>query len=196
MGRPYSDLEKQCVAILANGGNPASSSDEAVAKYWAWKINPSSSAHQFTGDRATSKRSTGRKLDTKYIQPFDGIVATATLIEVSISQRAMTDISETVRNTFGFQTPSGTNQKVPLKRFKPAKVYYRTGAAETSAERTSRITGRKYKSYYSASDNGYSAPFGLVGSDTELQRRTAIKTALGATINLITFTPQVYRSAG
>jgi hypothetical protein len=84
-----------------------------------------------------------------------------------------------------------------LGRFKPAKVYYRTGAAADSISRTSRITGRTYKSYYTGSDEGYTAPFGKVNTaDTEVERRTAIKAAIVAadtTANLISFTPEKYR---
>ncbi|PSB47300.1 hypothetical protein C7B80_10220 [Cyanosarcina cf. burmensis CCALA 770] len=193
MGKPYSDLEKQCIAILANGGNPANSQDEAVAKYWQWKINPSSNAHKFTGDLAGSKRSAGRKLSTRYIKPFDAIVAATTYAAVTMSARSLTEIPQAVRDSFGFHTLAAGDQGIKIGKFKPAKVYYRTGASETSSERTSRVTGREYKSYYTSSDQGYTAPFGVVGSDTEAQRQTAIRTALGSNINLVTFTPQIYR---
>lgn len=197
MPKRFSDLEKSAIAILANGGNPANSQDEAVQKYWQWKINPSSNAHKFTGPLAGSKRSTGRKLTTLYITPFDAIVSSTTRAAVSVSSRALSEVPESVRNATGCEAEPGTNnQGIRIGKFKPAKVYYRTGTAASSSDRTSRITGRTYKSYYTPTDQGYSYPFGVVSSGTEKARQTAIADAIRAaneTIDLITFSPQVYR---
>ncbi len=33
MGKRFGDLEKQAIAILANGGNPTTSQDEALRNY-------------------------------------------------------------------------------------------------------------------------------------------------------------------
>jgi hypothetical protein len=94
----------------------------------------------------------------------------------------------------GISVIDNTVKAFRLGKFKPARVYARTGAAATSADRTSRITGRKYKSYYQESDEGYSAPFGKkAATDTQAERQQEIKIEVQSivdTINLITFTPE------
>ena len=87
-----------------------------------------------------------------------------------------------------------SNTPLRVKGYSPAYVYWRNGAAETSTARPSRITGRSYKSYYTAADEGYVAPFGKnAATDSEYDRQKAIKAAFGTEINLITFTPEKYR---
>jgi len=171
MPKHFGDLEKSAIAILANGGNPANSTDEAVAKYWQWKINPSSNSHKFVGDLAPSKRPNNRKLSTRYVQPFDAIVAATTYAAVGVSQRTLTATNGAIQTALGFKTLGETDRGIRIGKFKPARVYYRTGAASTSAERTSRITGRTYKSFYTGADEGYSAPFGVVSTGTEKARQ-------------------------
>lgn len=188
MGKRFSDLEKRAIAILANGGNPATSNDEALKNYWQWKINPSSAAHRLP---TASKRTSGRRLDTRHIKPFSIDLAADQFAKVQISRRTDT-AAGTVKTFLGHQTLSGAQKGVKLGNFSPAQVYWRTGAATDSATRTSRITNQPYKSYYAGADEGYSAPFGQVGSDTMAVRQQAIKNALGNTINLISFSPEKY----
>lgn len=196
MGKPYSDLEKRAIAILAGGGNPATSQDEAVKKYWTWKINPSAASHDLP---AASTRTTNRKKDPKSILPF-GIVLNAGLFAtVQISKRSATAAEAAgILDDCQYKTLASTDQSLKLKSFRPAQVYWRTGEAATSAERTSRITGRKYKSYYTGTDEGFVAPFGRnTGTDTEAVRQKAIKTALAAGSvkpNLVAFLPEIYRT--
>lgn len=191
MGKPYSDLEKRALAILANGGNPAQSQDTAVANYWQWKINPSSNAHNLPTE---STRTADRKKDAVALLPFGATLATGTFAKAQITKRTNTALPANVKSAAGYQTVSGTQQALRLRGYQPAYVYWRTGEATTSASRTSRITRRPYKSYYTASDQGYLAPFGRVNTaDTEGQRQQAIKTAFATGINLITFTPEKYR---
>lgn len=196
MGKPYSDLEKRAFALLAGGGNPANTQDEELRNYWTWKLNPRDNSHDLP---TASQRSTNRKLNSVAIEPFAGMPFPDLFAKVSISKRSDTATSGAIRTAVGFVSlTDGTNntklqKSITLGRFIPARVYWRTGEAASPVARTSRITKRPYKSYYSAGDEGYSAPFGKVGTDTLVQRQTAIKTALGTAINLVTFSPEKYR---
>lgn len=186
MPKRFGDLEKRAIAILANGGNPANSNDTEVARYWQWKINPSNANHKLP---TTSVRANNRKLSNRNITPFNVEMVAGTFAQVQISARTAT-AAQTIATQLGYQTLTAGQNSYPLKKFKPAQVYWRTGAATTSAARTSRITGRSYKSYYTNADEGYTASFGKVGTDSYTDRTRAITTALGTTINLITFTAE------
>lgn len=190
MGKPYSDLEKRAIAILANGGNPATSQDQALARYWQWKTNPSSNAHNLP---EASTRTANRKKDEVYLEPFGVDLVDGILAKVFITKRTNTALPAGVKTACAHKT-LGNNQGLKLKSYSPAYVYWRTGEAATSAPRTSRITGRSYKSYYTQTDEGFLAPFGRsVATDSEADRQKAIKAAFGTGINLITFTPEKYR---
>ena len=194
MGKPFSDLEKRVIAILAGGGNPLQSNDQEVVKYWNWKINPTAASHDLP---TTSIRASGRKTDEVNILPFTASLPASQFAKATFSKRAQTGIAGGVKTALAHKTVGENDSAIWLGKFKPAKVYYRTGAAENSVARTSRITGRSYKSYYTGSDEGFTAPFGKVNStDTQLQRQVAIKAAIisaDATVNLISFTPEKFR---
>lgn len=189
MGRRFGDLEKRAMAILANGGNPATSQDQALANYWQWKINPSSNAHNLP---AASRRGSGRRKDPKYITPFGLTLAPNQLAKVQVTRRTIAVATGAILTAVGFGNLSGSETGIKVGNFQPAQVYWRVGAATSSASRTSRITNQPYKSYYAGTDEGFVAPFGKVGNDSVLQRQTAIKAALGANINLISFRPEKY----
>lgn len=191
MGKPFSDLEKRAIAILANGGNPAASQDTALARYWAWKINPSSNAHNLP---AESTRTANRKKDEVQLNPFGVDLVTGVLAKALITKRTNTALPPSVKTACAYQA-LGSNQSLRLRGFRPAYVYWRTGEAATSTARPSRITGRSYKSYYAAADEGYLAPFGRNAStDSEADRQKVIKAAFAdPKPNLITFTPEKYR---
>jgi hypothetical protein len=115
-----------------------------------------------------------------------------------MSQRTAAAAAAGIKTACGQKTLATGESALWIGRFTPAKVYYRTGAAATSIERTSRITKRTYKSYYEAADEGYSLPFGKVTStDTIAERQSAIATAIQAAVtdaNLISFSPEVFRA--
>ncbi|MBE9191403.1 hypothetical protein IQ230_13815 [Gloeocapsopsis crepidinum LEGE 06123] len=192
MPKPFSDLEKRAIAILASGGNPANSADLELARYWQWKINPSSSAHDLP---ATSTRTTGRKKDPVYLLPFAVILATDVLAKVQMTRRTAAALPANVKTACGHEV-LGSKSGYRFRSYKPAYVYWRTGASETSDPRTSRITGRKYKSAFTAGDEGFLAPFGKTAStDTEGAKQEAIFAAFPTPKPaLITFTPEKYRA--
>lgn len=194
MGKPYSDLEKRALAILANGGNPATSLDKELANYWQWKINPSLATHNLP---EVSTRTVGRKLNNVGINPFGLSMAVNTFAKVSVSQRSQTWASSTLETALSHQPLAGSNVGYKLGSYTPARVYARTGAAATSADRTSRVTGRKYKSYYAPADEGYTLPFGQnVDSSNFAVRQEVIRQAIlvqDPTINLISFSPEKLR---
>lgn len=192
MGKPYSDLERQAIAILANGGNPATSADTALARYWQWRINPSSSAHDLP---AASTRTTGRKKDPVYLLPFGIILAANVLAKVQMTGRTNTALPALVKSACGHEV-LGSRDGYRFRSYKPAYVYWRTGASTTSDPRVSRITGRRYKSAFTAGDEGFLAPFGrTTTNDTEASRQEAIFAAFpNPRPALITFTPEKFRN--
>lgn len=195
MAKRFGDLEKRALAILANGGNPANSQDTALRNYWNWKINPSSAAHNLP---AGSERPNGRKKNPVYLEPFAIDLPAGIIAKVTISQRSDTVANAAIKSACGLAL-LGSATGLGLKGYTPARVYWRTGEATTSAPRTSRITNQPYKSFYTGTDEGYSVPFGRSGTQTLAQRQAAIKTAIapaGSPINLITFSPEKYRGAG
>jgi len=119
MGKPFSDLEKRAIAILANGGNPANSADTELARYWQWKINPSSNAHDLP---AASTRTTGRKKDPVYLLPFGTTLATNVLAKVQITRRTNTALPAVVKTACGHET-LGSREGYRFKSYNPAYVY-------------------------------------------------------------------------
>lgn len=190
MARRFSDLNEQVFNIFASGGDPAQSNIGEVKNYWVWRTNPSNADHKL---KPASKRSSGRKLDSIYITPFTITLAADTYAKLSISQRTKTAAGTTIATAAGHKAISGSESGLVVGKFQPAKVYWRNGAATTSADRISRITKETYKSYYTETDEGFSAPFGKVGTGTYQERQAAIRTAIGAGVNLITFSPEIYR---
>lgn len=192
MGKPFSDLEKQVIAILSGGGDPLQSQNEAVRKYWEWRLNPSSTAHDLP---ESSTRTSGRQLDDVAIVPFSTTLGANNYAKVTISQRSMA-FYDSVKGILGHQTLADTDVAFRLGKFTPAKVYARTGAAAESTARTSRITGRKYKTRYAGTDQGYSAPFGAGTANENFYNRQQLVEEevqkLDATINLISFSPEKY----
>jgi hypothetical protein len=194
MGKPYSDLEKQALAVIRGGGNPATSADKGLANYWQWKLDPSDSSHNLP---ETSTRKTGRKLDYIAVKPFATLPIATQFAKVSISQRSFQGMPTSLKVPAGFKTLAEEPTALILGKFKPARVYFRKGAANTSSPRISRITKRSYKSSYTSSDEGYSVPFGkTTATDTVLATQADITAALSIPalgINLITFTPEVFK---
>lgn len=191
MGRPFSDLEKRAFTILANGGDPAQSLDTELASYWAWRINPSLESHDLS---AASTRITGRKLQETGINPFGMDLPANTFAKATLTKRTQDFITAPLKTALQHNDLAPTTTAYRLARFRPARVYARTGAADTPTERTSRITGRKYKTYYTQADEGYSMPYGQnADGDTDRQRQTAITAAIktqDTTVDLISYSPE------
>ena len=191
MGKPFADLEKQALAILANGGDPTQSKNKAVAEFWEWKINPSAPSHNLP---AASERPTGRKLDDVNIKPFTQPLKTGVLARVTVSKRSKEASTDGIISAAEHRQLGTDDISIALKGFKPARVYWRTGASATAEERTSRITGRKYKSYYTAADEGFSLPYGNSATGTtQYEKQTTLKTLIApanSTVDLVTFTPE------
>jgi hypothetical protein len=194
MGKPYSDLEKQALAIIRGGGNPAVSADKGLANFWKWKLDPSDISHNLL---AASTRTIGRKLDYVAILPFATLPVATQKVKVTISQRSLAAVPSDVKTAAALKLASEEPTALLLGKFKPAKAYFRLGAATTPTERTSRITERKYKTAYAPGDQGYSFPFGKkTATDTLASTQADIKTAFGTGATaprLITFSPEVYR---
>lgn len=194
MGKPYSDLEKQALAIIRGKGDPATSSDKGLANYWKWRMDPSDTSHNLP---SVSTRTTGRKLDFVSILPFAVLPVPTQRGMVTISQRSLAAAAAGLRAAAGLKLLSEEPTSIELGRFRPAKVYYRTGAGTTPSSRVSRITERAYKSAYAPGDEGYSIPFGRTNATDNLASTQADIAAFlksgSNPINLITFSPEKYR---
>jgi hypothetical protein len=195
MGKPFSDLEKQALAIIRGGGNPETSQDEAISNYWKWRMNPNSAAHKLP---AASKRTSGRKLDYMSILPFATLPVATQRAKVSISQRSFQGMPPGLKTPAGLKTLTEEPTSLRIGNFKPARVYFRKGAGASSTVVTSRITKREYRTLYASSDEGFSVPFGkTTATDTLSSTQADITAELSAPalgINLITFSPEVYRA--
>ena len=191
MGKRFGDLEKRALALLAAGVDPKTSQDEALRNFWTWKVNPSDASHNLP---AASERPNGRKTNPTYLQPFGVVLPANVYAKVTISQRSFMAASATVLAACNLHTLVPASETgLKLKSFTPARVYWRIGEATTSAPRISRITKQTYKSFYTATDEGFSVPFGRKSTDSLLTRQNDIKAAIGTGINLITFSPEKYR---
>jgi hypothetical protein len=189
MGKPYSDLEKHAIRLITVQPDYTQWTDEEVRKYWAWKIRADKASHNLP---SASERPSGRKLSPVYLKPFGKNLPATVFYQAGITTRSKeAKVNQGLTDeVLGYLTPGADANNEEPKRFKPARVYYRTGAATTPVTRTSRITGREYKTYYAAVDQGYSMPFGKKGTDTEAQRHQEIIAAIGNDIHRITFTPE------
>lgn len=192
MGRPFSDLEKQALRLLAGGGNPLTGNDEELKKYWQWRINPAAPSRRLP---AESSRATGRQTNEVGITPFGFELAASQVARVTISQR-LAAFYNAEKDELGLKTLSATVIGIPLE-FTPAKIYARRGAATTPREETSRITGRKYKTKFSPTDEGFTAPFGSKTSgDSIAVRQAALALKIGAFsgVGIVTFTPERFKN--
>jgi hypothetical protein len=192
MGKPFSDLEKQALRLLAGGGDPLTGNDEELKKYWRWRINPGDPSHDLPD---TSTRTVGRELVEIGITPFGLDLAAGQAARVTISTRSK-DFYDPKKSELGHKVLSATVIGIPLD-FRPAKVYARKGAAETPQSKTSRITGRKYKTKFVSGDQGFTSPFGLkVAGESIAVRQAALATEIGSigTVGLVTFTPERFKS--
>ena len=191
MPKPFSDLASQVMAILASGGDPLQSQNEAVKKYWQWRLNPTDDSHDLPDE---STRTEDRQLEDVYIEPFGVDLPDKLYAKVTISKRSLDFFTAKFTDLGVKATLADGEIGLKLGDFTPARVYARTGGATAPQERISRITGRKYKSYYARTDQGYSAPFGTKGTTLDyFTRTTEVETAVKdiATVkDFVTFSPE------
>lgn len=195
MGKPFSDLEKRAFTILSNGGDPAQSLDRELASYWRWRLDPSAASHDLPQE---SIRTNDRKLRDVAIRPFDLDLGNDVFVRTTISERSYAAIGDGTKATLNIQDIAATTTAYRLARYTPPKVYWRTGGGDRPLPRTSRITGRKYTTYFQRSDPGYTAPFGkAAGAERVSARQALIRAALQpaeGTLDLISFSPEKARN--
>ncbi|MGL5940815.1 MAG: hypothetical protein ACRC2S_10555 [Waterburya sp.] len=192
MGRPFSDLEQQALRLIAGGGDPLTGNDEVLKKYWKWRINPGDPSHDLP---AASSRTIDRQTNEIGISPFGLDLAAGQVAKTTISIRSAA-FYNAYKAELGLKELSATVIGIPLD-FRPAKIYARKGAAATSREETSRITGRKYRTRFQPSDEGFTSPFGTKASGDDIAERQAVLKPLvgGASgVGVVTFTPERFKS--
>lgn len=172
----FSDLDRQVTTLLKDGKDPLTSNDPRVKAYWEWKLNQGGDKRK---QRPESIRSNDRDLKNVAILPFSLTLPANFFFKATISKRAKAITG--AGSVYGYQTLSGSDiaLQVDSRDFTPAKVYFRNAAADASVTRpASRITKQPYKSRFAATDEGYQAPFGKVGTDNYNARVTALNTTL------------------
>jgi hypothetical protein len=195
MSRRFGDLEARLLSFLQGGGNIDNIQEEALKKYAAWKFNVGGDKRQLP------TTSTRNRQGLKYaiINPF-GSTAVDELFLASVSERARAWLAgqpAALKTAVGWKAvpaPTAANQPQFVKGFIPARAVIRQ-QAERADERTSRITGRKYKTKAGSTQQGYSIPFGAVGANAEIEQIRQIQTAVPDANFSVSFLPEKFVSA-
>jgi len=193
--RRFSDLEARLLSFLQSGGGKDINQiqDEALRKYAEWKFN------QGGNKRKLPASSTRDRKGIKYaiIQPFGVESDNRKLYLASVSERARLWLAGQPTNlkiAVGWKpepASSSTNQPILVKGFMPARAVIRQKAASAD-ERTSRITGQKYKTKASSSQQGYSIPFGSVSDNAEITQAREITSAVQGENFSVNFLPEKF----
>lgn len=196
--RRFSDLEGRLLSFLQSGGSRDVSQiqDDELRNYAEWKFNVGGRK------RLLPASSTRNRQGIKYaiIEPFGEETNPRRLFLASVSERARAWLATQpggLKTAVGWQpVPQGptANQPILVKGFIPARAIIRQQAA-SSTEQTSRITGKKYKTKASSTQQGYSIPFGSVSDNGELQQARAISAAVPDANFSVSFLPEKYVKA-
>lgn len=196
--RRFSDLEGRLLSFLQSGGNRDISQiqDEELKKYAEWKFNIGGNKRKLPAS------STRNREGIKYaiIEPFGEETTQAKLFLASVSERARTWLAgqtAALKTAVGWKAaPASTspNQPIFVKGFIPARAVIRQKAASAD-ERTSRITGKKYKTKAGSTQQGYSIPFGSVSDNAEITQARAIAAAVPDANFSVSFLPERYVKA-
>lgn len=195
MSRRFGDLEARLLTFLQGGGNIANIQEEALKNYAAWKFNVGGNKRQLP---ATSTRNR-EGLKYAIINPFGSDTANE-LYLASVSERArawLTQQSSALKTAVGWRAVPAANaseQPIFAKGFVPARAVIRQQAA-TADERTSRITGRKYKTKAGSTQQGYSIAFGSVEDSAEIDQARAIQAAVPDASFSVSFLPEKFVQA-
>jgi hypothetical protein len=191
--RRFADLEARLLSYLQSPGAADINSiqDESLRKYAQWKFN------QGGDKRKLPASSTRNRQGLKYaiIEPFGSEPTTNALYLISVSGRArnwLNSQSTALKTAVGWRpVPTGTNQPSLVRGFEAARAIIRQQAAN-STEQTSRITGKKYNTKATSSQQGYSIPFGSVSDNAEITQARAIQAAVPDDNFSVSFLPEKF----
>lgn len=196
--RRFSDLEARLLSFLQSGGSRDISQiqDQELKKYAEWKFN------QGGNKRNLPASSTRNRQGIKYaiIEPFGDLTNPSKLFLASVSERARTWLTgqpSALKTAVGWKpVPADTSPNKPIfvKGFIAARAIIRQQAASAD-ERTSRITGKRYKTKAGSTQQGYSIPFGSTSDNSEIVQARAIALAVPDATFSVSFLPERYVSA-
>jgi hypothetical protein len=196
--RRFSDLEGRLLSFLQSGGSRDVSQiqDQELRKYAEWKFN------QGGDKRKLPASSTRNRQGLKYaiIEPFGDLATPSKLFLASVSERARAWLATqpaALKTAVAWKpAPADTspNQPIFVKGFISARAVIRQQAASAD-ERTSRITGKKYKTKAGSTQQGYSIPFGSAGDNSEIVQARAINDAVPNATFSVSFLPERYVKA-
>lgn len=196
--RRFSDLEDRLLSFLQSGGSKDISQiqDDALRNYAQWKFN------QGGNKRKLPASSTRNRQGIKYaiIEPFGSEPNANVLYLASVSERARLWLATqpaALKTAIGWKpapSANATQQPILVRGFIAARAVIRQKAASAD-ERTSRITGKKYKSKASSTQQGYSIPFGSVSDNAEITQARAISAAVPDGTFSVSFLPEKFVEA-
>ena len=188
MSRRFSRLEAEVLAILKAGGDPLQSKDQAIVKYWGWRIHKDATQH----NRATTRTLLGTT--RVIIFPF-AVAGNTAHTYAELSTRAYNSTLITDKPAlFDWKTGVAADTVIQQRgNFSPAKAIVRQKGTTEQSE-TSKITGRSYKTKSGPAQEGFVFPFGRGTGDKATQSgdERAILTAIKANFS-VSFKPEVYR---
>jgi hypothetical protein len=195
MARRFNDLEARLLSFLAGGGNVANIQEEDLKNYAEWKFNVGGRK------RLLPEASTRNREGLKYaiIDPFGSDTANL-IVLASVSERARAWLAgqpAALKTAVGWKAvpaADAANQPKFINGFKPARAVIRQKST-SSTERTSRITGKIYKSRAGSSQQGYSIPFGSVSDSDEIGQSRAIQAAVLDANFSVNFLPEKFVNA-
>lgn len=192
MSRRFGDLEARLLSFLAGGGNVANIQEEDLKNYAEWKFNVGGRK------RLLPEASTRNREGLKYaiIDPFGSNTANLTVL-ATVSERArvwLAGQSTALKTAVGWKAipaADAPNQPRFINGFTAARAVIRQKSS-ANTERTSRITGKIYKSRAGSSQQGYSIPFGSVSDSDEIGQSRAIQAAVPDTNFSVSFLPEKF----
>jgi hypothetical protein len=187
MGTRFEDLEARLRTFLLAGGNIDNCQDEELRNYGRWRLFKDPSSRDLPAASERDKR--GQSL--LMLTPFDpNLVTGTTEAGVTISGRSKAWATSNL-GKFGL-TAYDADNVIWLGYFTPAKAYVRPSTAtKATVDRISRITKKPYKTKFSQGDEGYTVPFGKVGTSGYSEVAADISTLAGK--GVARFTPEKVR---
>ena len=160
MAKRFSDLEKRVLEMLRSGSDPKTQlqADDPVRKYWEWRTTLVGDNHEIP--EASTRNTQG--ITRGVIQPFGLDPIAANFTYVTMSKRTASwakGLNADIKAKFNHVTLTSGQSANFRKYFSPAKAVLRQ-VQTTVSEQTSRITGRKYKTKTTSSQQGYVVPIG------------------------------------
>lgn len=191
MATRFSDLNRQAIGLLKEGKDPLQSNDDALKKFWQWRLYTDPTKH--TRSTASNRQTNGT---TRVIVfPFS-VNGTNPYHYATVSNRAYNNNALPGRAKLNWQTGVAADARISNDRnYTPARANIREVSSNIiSVPGTSnKITGRPYKTRSGSAQQGWSVPFGKTGTKTELEVQREIAEEVGPTLR-VSFRSEVFKA--